>query len=128
MIADVIRQMQALARKAQEEAYDGICTVMEQRKVKDPKTMLTTEQDVVVVENEPCHLSYSNVSAVSQTEAAANTAQVTRLFLSPDVRIRPGAKIAVTQAGTTQLYGCSGVPAVYRTHQEIVLTLSGRYA
>ena len=74
------------------------------------------------------HISYSNVSAVDQTESAAKTAQVTKLFLSPDTKIKSGSKITVTQAGITRAYECSGVPAVYPTHQEIVLTLSERYA
>lgn len=85
-------------------------------------------KDVVVLEDEPCRLSYSSVSAVDQTESAAKTAQVTKLFLSPDVQIKPGAKITVTQAGVTQNYKCGGVAAVYSTHQEIVLQLSERYA
>ena len=128
MIMDAIKQAQVLARKAQETTYDGRCTVTEQQKVKDPKTKLTTEKDMVVLENEPCRLSYSSVSAVDQTESAAKTAQVTKLFLSPDVQIKPGAKITVTQAGAVQTFECSGVAAVYPTHQEIVLTLSERYA
>lgn len=37
MIADAIKQAQALARKAQEATYDGRCTVMERQKVKVPK-------------------------------------------------------------------------------------------
>ena len=128
MIADAIKQAQALARKAQEATYDGRCTVMEHQKVKDPKTKITTEKDVAVLENEPCRLSYSSVSAVDQTESAAKTAQVTKLFLSPDTKIKPGVKITVTQAGVTRAYECSGVPAVYPTHQEIVLKLAERYA
>ena len=50
MIADAIKQAQALARKAQEATYDGRCTVMEHQKLKDPKTRITTEKDVVVLE------------------------------------------------------------------------------
>lgn len=107
MITDAIKQAQALAREAQEATYDGRCTVMEHQKLKDPK---------------------SSVSAVDQTESAAKTAQVTKLFLSPDVQIKPGAKITVTQAGVTQNYKCGSVAAVYPTHQEIVLQLSERYA
>ena len=128
MIADAVRQARILAGKAQEDTYDGRCTVTEQQKVKDPKTKITTEKDVTVLEDEPCRLSYSSVSAVDQTESAAKTAQVIKLFLSPDVTVRPGAKITVTQAGQTRTYACSGVPAVYATHQEIVLTLAERYA
>ena len=128
MIADAIKQAQALARKAQEATYDGRCTVMERQKVKDPKTKITTEKDAVVLEDEPCRLSYSSVSAVDQTESAAKTAQVTKLFLSPDVMIMPGSKITVMQSSVTRDYEASGVPAVYPTHQEIVVKLSERYA
>ena len=107
MIADAIKQAQALARKAQE---------------------ITTGKEVAVLEDEPCRLSYSSVSAVDQTESAAKTAQVAKLFLSPDVQIKPGAKITVTQAGVVRTFECSGVAAVYPTHQEIVLKLAERYA
>lgn len=128
MIADAIKQAQEMARKAQEATYDGRCKVVVHQKVKDPKTKITTEQDVVLLENEPCRLSYSSVSAVDQTESAAKTAQVTKLFLSPDVQIKPGARITVTQAGAERIFECSSVAAVYPTHQEIVLKLAERYA
>lgn len=127
MISDAIKQARVLARKTQEATYDGICTVVEYQKVKDHKTKMSTDKEVVILEREPCRLSYSNISAVEQTESAAKTAQITKLFLSPDVRIKPGAKIVVTQAGIQQNYECSGVAAVYPTHQEIVLNLSERY-
>lgn len=127
MIADAIRQAQALARKAQEATYDGRCTVTEYQKVKDPKTKITAEKETMVLEDEPCRLSYSNVSAVDQTESVAMTAQVTKLFLSPDVQIKPGSKITVNQSGITRCYESSGVAAIYPTHQEIVLKLAERY-
>lgn len=128
MITDTIGLAQVIARRALEATYDGRCTVTECQKVKDPKTKITSEKEVVILEEEPCRLSYSNVSSVDQTEAVAKTVQVTKLFLSPDVQIKPGAKITVTQAGVTQIYESSGVPAIYQTHQEIVLELSERYA
>lgn len=128
MIADAIKQAQTLARKALEETYDGRCTVVQHRKVKDKNTKITAEADVVVAEDIPCKLSYSNISAVDQTEASAKTAQVTKLFLSPDVMIMPGSKITVLQSSVTRDYEASGVPAVYPTHQEIVVKLSERYA
>lgn len=37
MITDAIRQAQALVRKAQEETYDGKCTVTEKMKIKESK-------------------------------------------------------------------------------------------
>lgn len=128
MIADAIKQAQSLARKAQEETYDGRCTVVEHRKVKNPDTKITAEIDVTVLEDLPCRLSYSSISAVDQTDTAAKTAQVTKIFLSPDLVVEPGARVMVTQSGITRDYEASGVPAVYPTHQEIVLKLSERYA
>lgn len=128
MIVDAIKQARVLARKAQAATYDGTCTVTEYQRVKDPRTKITSEKEVVVLKDEPCRLSYSSVSAVDQGETVARTAQVTKLFLSPDARINAGSVIEVTQSGVTQKYECSGVPAVYATHQEIVLKLSERYA
>nr|DAG33659.1 MAG TPA: head closure knob [Caudoviricetes sp.] len=128
MIADAIKQARSLARKALEETYDGRCTVVKHQKMKNPDTKITAETDVIVLEDIPCRLSYSSISAVDQTETAAKTAQVTKLFLSPDLVVESGARVMVTQSGTTRDYEASGVPAVYPTHQEIVLKLSERYA
>ena len=70
MISDAIKKMQAMARKAQEETYDGKCTVTEFQPIKDPKTKITSEKEVVVLEDEPCRLSYSNVSAISGSSSS----------------------------------------------------------
>lgn len=115
------------ARKAQERLYDGLATVTEYQKVRDKESGLTSHKEVVVLENQPCRLSFKTISEVKQSEAAA-TAQVIKLFLSPDVTIRPGSKVDVTQAGVTTAYRCSGAPAVYFTHQEIILTLFDKWA
>lgn len=125
---DAIRQARMLARKMQEKLYDGRATVTESQKVKDEKTKLTSTEEVIVLEDEPCRLSYSNVSTTDQTESVAKTSQIIKLFMSPETKIKPGAKITVTQAGVTETYECSGTPAVYETHQEIILKLAGRFA
>ena len=54
--------------------------------------------------------------------------QATKLFISPDITIKPGSKITVTQTGVTTEYTGSGVPAVYPTHQEIMLELFESWA
>lgn len=117
----------AAARKALESTYDGVANVTEHHKITDEKTKLTFYKDVTVLENQPCRLSFSNIMAVIQSEAAA-TAQTVKLFISPDVTIKPGSKITVTQSGVTTEYTYSGVPAVYPTHQEIILKLFERWA
>ena len=47
-----------------------------------------------------------------------------KLFLSPDIIVKAGSNITVTQAGKTTEYIASGIPAIYDTHQEIMLVLS----
>lgn len=116
------------AKKAIESTYSGVVTVTEHKKVKDPVTKLTEESDAIVLENQPCKLSFENVKAAVQSDSVASVTQVTKLFLPPDVRIKAGSKITVTQAGVTTNYACSGVPAVYPTHQEIVLDLFESWA
>lgn len=50
------------------------------------------------------------------------------LFIAPEVTISPGSKIVITHEGRTGEYSQSGIPAVYPTHQEIVLTVFERWA
>lgn len=102
--------------------YDGTCTVTVQEEYEE-KNGSTSFRQVVTIEDEPCHLSFSNTSSTKEGEVAATVAQVTELFISPDISIAPGSKITVTQNGVTTDYTRSGKPAVYATHQQIVLDL-----
>lgn len=103
-------------------------TVSERQSVKDPNTHITSTKEVVVLENQPCKLSFETIAATVQTDTAAALSQGVKVFLSPDVSIKAGSKLTVTQNGVTTAYKSSGVPAVYPTHQEIILTLFERWA
>lgn len=118
-----IQAAKKAARKAIESTYDGVTVVEEYQQVKDEVTKLTSNEIVVVLENQPCRLSFEKLQIANQTESAAEVTQTTKLFIAPDVVIKPGSKITVTQAGRTAEYTYSGVPAVYDTHQEIILDL-----
>ena len=109
------------ARRAQEATYEGICTIYECRDVTDEKTKLSSEEEVAVIENQPCKLSFEKLNSVVQTETAAVQAQGVKLFLAPEIAVGSNSKIVVTQNGITNEYSASGVPAVYSTHQEITL-------
>lgn len=109
------------ARRAQEATYEGICTIYECRDVTDEKTKLSSEEEVAVIEDQPCKLSFEKLNSVVQTETAAVQAQGVKLFLAPEIAVRSNSKIVVTQNGITNEYSASGVPAVYSTHQEITL-------
>lgn len=109
------------ARRAQEATYEGICTIYEYRDVTDEKTKLSSEEEVAVIEDQPCKLSFEKLNSVVQTETAAVQAQGVKLFLGPEIVVGSNSKIVVTQNGITNEYSASGVPAVYSTHQEITL-------
>lgn len=115
------------ARKAIESTYTGKCTVTVCREIKDKKTKIThTNAEVVVVKNQPCKLSFEKISAAVQTKTAALISQSTKLFISPKIKVEPGSKIIVEQNGIKTGYCASGEPAVYPTHQEIMLELLER--
>lgn len=116
------------ARRAQEATYEGICTIYECRDVTDEKTKLSSEEEVAVIKDQPCKLSFEKLNSVVQTETAAVQAQGVKLFLAPEIAVGSNSKIVVTQNGITNEYSASGVPAVYSTHQEITLESFRRWA
>lgn len=120
--SDAVQKARQKARAAFEAAhYDGSCTVTEHRKVMNERSHLTTHEDVVVYEDQACHLSYKTIQSANQSDTAAPITQITKLFIAPDITIKPGSKITVVQSGITGEYTHSGIPAVYDTHQEIIL-------
>ena len=110
------------ARKAIESMYEGTCTITEHQKVQRPNKS-TGFADVVTQENIPCRLSFKTTNSTNQTETAASIVQVTKVFLAPEITVKPGSKLTITQHGVTTEYKSSGEPAFYSTHQEIVLEI-----
>ena len=98
--------------------------MLERRDVRDEKTKITRKnEEVPIVENQPCKLSFEKLNAVVQTDTAAKQTQGTKLFIAPEIKVKPGSKIIVEQNGVTTEYSASGVPAVYLSHAEIMLEL-----
>ena len=128
MIAEAVRQAQIMHRKAIEETYDGVCTIYEQQPFENPETLDTVFEEVQVQGDIPCHLSYSSAPAVTDNGTGAALTQTILLFMAPEMKIRPGSRIEVTQQGVTENYSRSGQPAVYFSHQEMELTLFKEYA
>lgn len=111
------------ARQIQEATYEGLCTIFEYHEVVDEKNKLSSEEEIAVIENQPCKLSFEKLDAVVQTETAAATTQGINLFLAPEIKVSSNSKIVVTQNKVTGEYSASGKPAIYPTHQEITLEL-----
>lgn len=109
-------------RKALERLWKDRCSIFVKEKVTDPTTHLTDFEEKPLLQDQPCKLSFETLTSSSGDPVAA-VSQTVKLFLSPDVVIKAGSKIIVTQHGRTTEYSNSGVPAVYPTHQEIMLTL-----
>ncbi len=123
-----VKAAQEAARKAIEGTYGGILTVTEMVKVRDEASKLTRMEPVVVLEGQPCRISFETLKAAEQSNSGAAVTQVTKLFVSPEVEVKAGSKVTVTQDGATTDYTHSGIPATYPTHQEIILELFERWA
>lgn len=94
-----------------------------------------TERGAKVKSREPklvlddilCRLSYSSKVSTNQ-DTFGEVQQEIVLFCDPELVIKPGARIEVTQAGATETYECAGQAASYTSHQEIRLKLRGKKA
>lgn len=114
----------AKIRRLIEKTYIGTCTISEYGKA--PASDGSTEfQEVIVLENHPCRLSFSSSPPTNgnSDNTAQSLVQSTKIFISPDVNVKSGSKLVVTQNGVTKAYKGSGEPANYATHQEIIVDL-----
>lgn len=116
------------AKQSIEFTYDGVCTITEYADLEDSTTHITQTEPTVVAKDQPCRLSHASVTQAVQSATATAKDQVIKLFLSPVVTVKPGSQIEVKQDGVTTKFRASGEPAVFPTHQEIVLELADRWA
>ena len=101
----------------------GKCTIYEYQPVTDPETHQTVHNLVTVFENEPCRLSYQKEQSTDISNGAAIISQSIILFIRPDITVKEGSVIEITQHGVVTKYKGSGKPIIYTNHQEIVLEL-----
>lgn len=115
-------------RQAVESRYTGKCTVTEMQGAKDPVTNILKQVPVVVLTNQPCKMTHKSSDTTTVVNGVAVQAQSIKLLISPDIEIKPGSKITITQDGRTAEFKRSGLPAVYPSHQEISLVIFDKYA
>ena len=111
-------------RKMLEKTYEGLCTIKMMTTIKVDGE--TTTKEGIIVENQPCRLSHRSNTHTKQGPVNAEVNQTVKLFLAPEVEVKPGSKITVVQHGRTYNLEASGLPAVYSTHQEINLIETGK--
>lgn len=110
-----------MVKKAIESLYSGKCDVYEyQAYTKANKS--TGHKPVKVMSDIKCRLSFKTLAGATDGNASG-VSQTIKLFIAPDISIKTGSKIVVTQNGKTTAYKNSGQPAVYSNHQEIMLEL-----
>lgn len=115
-------------RKAIESQYTGICTVTEmQGGVKDPVTNIIKQSPVIVLTDQPCKMTHKSSDTTTVVKGVAVQSQSIKLLISPDLDIKPGSKVTITQNGRTADFKRSGLPAVYPSHQEISLIIFDKY-
>ena len=104
-----------------ETLYQGRADVFEYRPKKNPKTKITEHQEEKVLSQIPCRVSFKRLSTAEKSNYVPTAQIEVKLFLSNHFIIKPGSKIVVTQHGIEYTYRASGIPAVYSSHQEIIL-------
>ena len=103
--------------------WKGKATISEYKEVTDKDTWETKHELKSVVTNEPCRVSYRQEPSTNIVTGAAQLTQIIMLFIRPDIEIKEGSVIEVTQDGRTLKYKRSSKPAIYSNHQEVVLEL-----
>lgn len=117
-----------MVRAALESLYKGRCDIVSQKEVFDPITKQTSFEDVKVITGQPCRLSFKTIAIAQEGNGATRLSQVIKVFIAPDIEVKAGSRLVITQNGKTAEYKASGEPALYSSHQEIVLELAGDFA
>lgn len=128
MLQNSINAARVKAKKAIALLYEDTCTIYANMPVLDEATGITEYRETALHENVPCRISFGSVASAAADELAPEIQQPITLFLASDIAVPAGCKISVTREGNTVNYSRSGVPSVYKTHQEIKLELFEDYA
>lgn len=110
-----------MARHSIESTYDCKCDIIEYSAIKNAINKRTEHKEIIVLEKQPCRISYKNISNTNDTENKNNVIQIVKLFIAPEIQIKNGSKIVIFKNENKKVYKNSGEPAIYDTHQEIIL-------
>ena len=120
---DVIKKARERHRNAIEQLYEDTCTVIEYQSIKDPIIKVTKKQEVTVLIDQPCKLSFSTTKTTQNGDNVATVSQTVKLIVSSNVSLKAGSKIVVTHDGMEHVYKGSSEPCTFFTHQEVELEL-----
>ncbi len=111
-------------RKTLELTFDYLCRVVESHKTKKENGSVGFVE-VEVYSDIPCRVSYKTSNVTSDVGLLSSVDQVVKLFISPDVDIKPNSKLYIREktSEVEKEYFRSSEPKVYGSHQEIELKL-----
>jgi len=107
--------------------FDGNCDVIELVEKVDGFGITQMEQSVVL-ENVPCRICYKNIKPAVKGKSSDYITQEVTLLIPPDIVIKNGSIVNVTQNGQSVCYRKTGEAAVYSSHREIRMVIMGRFA
>lgn len=112
--------------------YEDWCIIERLKDVEDPDTGVTEQQYVPVVVDEidqfPCAFSQSglgsagSLSVIENTDVINVTYEEQKLFLMPDIDVRKGDRVTVTQSTGQSHVLYAKKPFHYPSHIEVNLT------
>lgn len=111
----------SIARSAVESLYLDRATIIEYQSVFNTEDCSTGIQELVVCENQPCKVSHVSARQAYDGVASDDIRLITKLFISPDINVKPGSKIILDRNGVETVYRNSGEPSMYYNHQEIII-------
>lgn len=85
------------------------------------------KKDEIIIEDEPCRVSFSMLQSAKDNEQIDTTQQVIKLFIDNELDIPAGSKIKIIRNGKTLHFKNVGLPAYYTNHQEIILETAETY-
>ncbi len=114
-----------LVRKAIESRYEATCSIYIYENVFDNDTKQTSQQRIVLVENQPCRLSYQTQAFASlvseQKDGVPSNYQGTKIFIAPELDIPENSEFDVIWHGRELYFKRSSVPVIHTNHQEVMV-------
>ena len=111
------------ARWALERLYKDRCDFYLEKSEVNEETGVTETKKVLFKPGIRCRLSFSSTPQNRFNGLDEHVQNTIRLHLSPELEVPTGSVFKILHEGREDFYRSSGVPAVYKTHQEISLEL-----
>jgi len=114
-----------LVRKAIESRYDNTCSIYVYADVFDEDTKQTRRERTLLLEDQPCRLSYQTQAFASlvstQADGVPSSYQSVKMFIAPELDIPENSEIEVERSGRLLKFKRSSVPVIHTNHQEVMV-------